>query len=65
MSSIEYVLTEISKNCENKRKKDVAINHLTKVMESLKIEDKLRIQLWDIINYLKKIESKSNNYEDY
>ena len=67
MSSIEYILGEIAKNCENKRKKDVAINHLTKVMETLKLEDKLRIQRWDIVNCLKKIEPKSNNYdhEDY
>jgi replication fork clamp-binding protein CrfC len=63
MSSIECILSEIAKNCENKRKKDVAINHLTKVMETLKLEDKLRIQIWDIINFLKKIETKSNNYD--
>jgi hypothetical protein len=64
MSSIEYLLNDILKNCENERKKDVAINHLVKVMESLKVEDKLRIQLWDIINCLKKIEPKSNDYDD-
>lgn len=64
MSSIEYLLNDILKNCKNERKKDVAINHLVKVMESLKVEDKLRIQLWDIINCLKKIEPKTNNYED-
>lgn len=64
MSSIEYLLNDIAKNCKNERKKDVAINHLTKVMESLKVEDKLRIQLWDIIRCLKNIEPKSNNYYD-
>jgi hypothetical protein len=64
MSSIEYIIGEIAKNCENKRKKDVAINHLTKVMEKLKLEDKLRIQVWDIINCLKKIEPKSSYYDD-
>ena len=63
-SAIDFYVKEIAKNCKNKRKKNVAIKHLTKVMESLKIEDKLRIQLWEIIQVLEKIEPGRNNDED-
>ncbi len=65
-SAVDFYLKEISKNCKNKRKKTVAIKHMTKVMESLKIEDKLRIHLWEIIQVLDKIEpNKKNDDEDY
>jgi hypothetical protein len=57
-SAIEFYLQEIANNCKIKRKKDVAIKHLSKVYETLKVEDKLRIQLWDIIKTLEKIEPR-------
>lgn len=63
-SAIDFYLKEIAKNCKNKCKKTVAVRHLTKVMESLKIEDKLRIQLWEIIQVLEKIEPGRINDED-
>jgi hypothetical protein len=57
-SAIEFYLQEIANNCKIKRKKDVAIKHLSKVYETLKVEDKLRIQLWDIIKTLEKVEPR-------
>ena len=63
-SAIDFYLKEIAKNCKNKCKKNIAIKHLTVVMESLKIEDKLRIQLWEIIQVLEKIEQGRNNDDE-
>ena len=62
-SSMDYILSDIIKNCKNERKKDVAIKHLTKKMESLKVEDKLRLHLWEIIKCLQQIEPKNDDYE--
>lgn len=58
-SAIEFYLQEIANNCKIKSKKDVAIKHLSKVYETLKVEDKLRIQLWDIMKTLEKIEPRT------
>lgn len=63
-STIDYLLYEISKNCRNQRKKTVAIKHLTSVMETLKLEDNLRLKLWEIIKCLEQIESETDFYND-
>lgn len=55
-SQLDFCFNEIAKNCKIKRKKDVAINHLTITMEKLKPDDNLRILIWEIINKLKRIE---------
>lgn len=64
MSTIDYVLGEIVKNCKNPRRKKVAIEFLEKKLDSLKYEDKLRMHLWEIIAVLKKIDSSNSTNSD-